>query len=227
MDIKRFLFFSLTAAILVFSAALAKTLPENSSEKIAYITVDDGPTLNTPNMLDTFNRHNAGATFFVLKDRIELYPDYIRRMENEGFAIGLHGVSHSLDIYSTPTSPLTEMNQCSDALYKLIGRRTKLIRTPYGSKPNLTDRQRELLSTAGYKLFDWNVDPKDSIGKYVDKNAVLRNLKSGLADLEGPAIILLHDRKSTADALDEILSLIEAEGYEFRTLSDDVAFSGK
>lgn len=218
---KRFFIFALTAAILIFSAALGKSAPQS---KVAYITIDDGPTLNTPNIIACLKSHGAGAAFFVLKNRIELYPDYIRQMENEGFTIGLHGVSHSMEIYAAPTSPLNEMNETNDALYRLIGRRSKLVRTPYGSNPNLTERQRQLLETAGYKIFDWNVDPRDSIGEVVDKAAVLRNLKEGLKKAGSPAVILLHDRKSTANALDEILSLIEAEGYELKNLTENITF---
>ena len=218
---KRSVFFALTAAILIFSSLLGESAPQS---KIAYITIDDGPTLNTPDIIDCLKRHNAGATFFVLKDRIDMYPDYIWKMENEGFAIGLHGVSHSEGIYATPTSPLQEMNETGDALYRLIGRRSNLVRTPYGSKPNLSDRQRSLLETAGYKIMDWNVDPRDSIGKTVDKNVVLSNLKAGLDKAGSPAVILLHDRKSTANALEEILTLVEAEGYEMRNLTGKEKF---
>ncbi len=203
-------FLCLTAAIVIFSSLMGRGAAE---EKVAYVTFDDGPTLNTPNIIDCLERHGAGAAFFVLKDRIELYPDFIRKMEQGGFTIGLHGVSHSLDIYSEPARPLREMNQTADALYGVIGRRSSLVRTPYGSRPNMSDRQRELLEAAGYEILDWNVDPRDSIGSVVDRTTVLRNLKSGLEKAGSPAVILLHDRKSTANALDEILSLIEAEGY--------------
>lgn len=221
LSLKRFFIFALTALILLFSAALGESAPKN---KVAYVTFDDGPTLNTPKILDCLRSHNAGATFFVLKDRIELYPDFIKRMDAEGFAIGLHGVSHSTEIYATATGPLNEMNETGDALFRLIGRRSSIVRTPYGSKPNLSDRQRQLLETAGYKIYDWNVDPRDSIGAVVDKGAVLRNLKEGLKKAGDTAVVLLHDRKSTTDALDEILSIIEAEGYELKNLDEDVEF---
>lgn len=218
---RRFAFFALAAAIILFSV-IVNSAP--APKKVAYITIDDGPTLNTPNIIDTLKRHKAGAAFFVLKDRIETYPDYIKMMECGGFTIGLHGVSHNGNIYAAPTSPLNEMNETNEALYKLLGRRSMVVRTPFGSKPNLTDRQRELLETAGYKIFDWNVDPRDSIGKIVDKEAVLRNLKEGLEDAGPTAVILLHDRKSTADNLERILTLIEEAGYEFGTLDEDTVF---
>ena len=218
---RRFVFFAMAAAIIIFSVIVNGAAPQ---KKVAYITIDDGPTLNTPNIIETLKRHNAGAAFFVLKDRIETYPDYIRMMENEGFTIGLHGVSHNGDIYATPTSPLNEMNETNDALYKLLGRRSIVVRTPFGSKPNLTDRQRSLLETAGYKIYDWNVDPRDSIGKVVDRTTVLRNLRSGLEKAGPTAVILLHDRKSTSEALDEILALIEAAGYSLETLTENTEF---
>ncbi len=216
---KRF-FMLAAAAVLVFSSFIGKGAPQN---KVAYITIDDGPTLNTPYIIDCLKRRGAGATFFVLKERIELYPDYIKKMENEGFGIGLHGVSHSMDIYSSPTRPLSEMNETNDALYRLIGRRSALARTPYGSRANLSERQLKLLNTAGYRMVDWNVDPRDSVGAIIDKTAVLKNLKTGLDEVGSPAVILLHDRKSTAAALEEILELLEAEGYELRTLTENSA----
>ncbi len=218
---RRFLFFAMAAAIILFSVIVNGAAPQ---KKVAFITIDDGPTLNTPNIIETLKAHKAGAAFFVLKDRIETYPDYIRMMENEGFTIGLHGVSHNGDIYATPTSPLNEMNETNDALYRLLGRRSMVVRTPFGSKPSLTDRQRELLTAAGYCIFDWNVDPRDSIGAVVDKEAVLRNLKEGLEDAGPTAVILLHDRKSTADNLDRILTLVEEAGYEFGTLDENTVF---
>ncbi len=218
---RRFVFFSLAAMIIVFSVIVDGAAPE---KKVAYITIDDGPTLNTPHIIETLRNHNAGAAFFVLKDRIETYPDYIKMMESAGFTVGLHGVSHNGDIYATPTSPLTEMNETNEALYKLVGHRSRVVRTPYGSKPNLTDRQRQLLETAGYKIFDWNVDPRDSIGAVVDRSAVLRNLQSGLEEAGPTAVILLHDRKSTSEALDEILSVVESAGYEFGTLDENTTF---
>ncbi len=215
---KRSVILGLTAAIILFSASIAGTAPQ---KKVAYITIDDGPTLNTPRIMDALKRHNAGAVFFVLKDRIEAYPDYIRMMEYEGFAIGLHGESHSIDIYSEPTRPLLEMNRTNEALYSLLGRKSDLVRTPYGSRGNLSQRQRQLLETSGFKIIDWNVDPRDSVGKVIDKDQVLRNLKAGLDSAGTPAIVLLHDRKSTADNMDQLLSLIEAAGYTMETLTGD------
>ena len=49
----------LIALLMLILGAGAKETP-----KIAYITFDDGPTLNTPNIIKTLNKYNAYATFF-------------------------------------------------------------------------------------------------------------------------------------------------------------------
>ena len=53
--------FLLVSAIIIFGTVFAK-----DDLKKAYITFDDGPTLNTPTIVSILNKHNAKATFFVL-----------------------------------------------------------------------------------------------------------------------------------------------------------------
>ena len=89
-------------ALAALSAVICAMIPmlfgavAADAPRVAYITFDDGPTLNTPNIINTLDKYNAKATFFVLEERIVLYPDYIKQIINSGNAIGLHGVSHSL-----------------------------------------------------------------------------------------------------------------------------------
>ena len=116
-------------ALAALSAVICAMIPmlfgavAADAPRVAYITFDDGPTLNTPNIINTLDKYNAKATFFVLEERIVLYPDYIKQIINSGNAIGLHGVSHSLAIYSSPLSPLNEMEKTNKSLEALTGRR--------------------------------------------------------------------------------------------------------
>ena len=82
-------------------------------QKVLYITFDDGPTLNTPNIVDTLEKYDAKATFFVLEERIIQYPDFIKKIYYSKNALGLHGVSHSEAIYQSPDSPLQEMEKAN------------------------------------------------------------------------------------------------------------------
>lgn len=194
---------------------------EAGKEKTVYITFDDGPTHNTPQILDTLAKYNAKATFFVLENRITENPDYMKRIMAEGHAIGLHGISHDVNvIYSSPSEPLYEMNRANETLYNTLGFKTKLIRTPYGSYPYMTHEQYLILSAAAYNLWDWTVDPRDSVGT-PSATTVLSNIKRDLKGNDFP-IVLLHDRKSTAKNLDAILSFFASRGYIFKTIDENM-----
>lgn len=197
-------------------------IASTNTEKVVYITFDDGPTPNTPLILDTLKKYNAKATFFLIDDRISSYPDYVKRINAEGHSIGLHGVSHNVNtIYSSPSEPLLEMNKENENLYGILGFRTSLIRTPYGSYPYMSYEQYKILSSANYKIWDWTVDPRDSVGSVPSVEKMLSRIKNDLKGNEIP-IVLLHDRKSTAKSLDSILSFFSSQGYKFEVIKEDM-----
>ncbi len=110
-----------------------------SKSKVAYITFDDGPNKYTPKILDLLKKYDMKATFFLLEDRINAYPEIVKRILNEGHSIGLHGQSHEKTVfYANNSSALNEMNSTNHTLKDLIGYNIKLVRVPYGSKPRLT-----------------------------------------------------------------------------------------
>lgn len=212
------------ALILIIAAVLSLVVAASSinyDDKIVYITFDDGPTNNTPKILDTLAKYNAKATFFVLEDRIGQYPEYMQRLVAEGHSIGLHGISHDVNvIYSSPSEPLYEMNLANETLYNTLGFKTHLVRTPYGSYPYMSYEQYKILCAADYKIWDWTVDPRDSVGT-PDISTMLSKIKQDIKGNNHP-IILLHDRKSTANNLDTILSYLVSQGYRFETIDEQM-----
>ena len=66
----------------------------NEAKKVA-ITFDDGPNpVYTPKLLDGLKERDVKATFFVIGEEAELYPEIIERMAKEGHEIGNHTYSH-------------------------------------------------------------------------------------------------------------------------------------
>jgi len=202
----------LFAAALLLPLFLFLQIVFAKEEKVVYITFDDGPTLNTPQILKTLEEYGAKATFFVLEERIIQYPDYIKQIHHSSNALGLHGVSHSERIYYTPTSPLEEMEKTNSSLKFLLGEGSPLVRVPFGSSYKLTKEQAKNLTDRGYIIWDWNVDPRDSVGKIVPEK-VMANLRRDLGKCKGTPVILLHDRKSTAQLLPQMLEYLTEEGY--------------
>ena len=211
--------YMMAAALLLPLMLFLQHVFAKESEKVIYITFDDGPTLNTPEIVDTLDRYGAKATFFVLEERIIQYPDYIKKIYHSGNSLGLHGVSHSEAIYYTPTSPLEEMQRTDKSLRSVLGKGSRLVRVPFGSSYKLTGQQAKNLADNGYLIWDWNVDPRDSVGKIIPEK-VMANLRRDLLRCKTTPVILLHDRKSTAKLLPYMLEYLKSEGYKMLAISE-------
>ncbi|QXM05090.1 polysaccharide deacetylase family protein [Crassaminicella indica] len=182
--------------------------------KIVYITFDDGPSIYTEKILNILNQYNAKATFFMLSDRIRIYKSVVRKLINEGHSVGLHGVSHNVrKIYRSPNTVVSEMNICNTSLQKVAGIKTNLIRVPYGSVPYMTSSYRKAVKRAGYKMWDWNVDSRDSLRKNISPNVIINNVKKQVKRHRVP-VILLHERSTTVKALPQILKYLQKNGYK-------------
>jgi peptidoglycan/xylan/chitin deacetylase (PgdA/CDA1 family) len=143
--------------IFTFSPPKKYTDP-SKNKKVAYLTFDDGPNSVTPEILDILNRYNVKAVFFVVGKNIYNYDSIMRRIYAEGHVVGLHSYTHVKNVfYASPEAMLKELTDCNAALYKTIKKRTRLVRTPYGSKPDLTAAERDTLAENGYRFWDWNV----------------------------------------------------------------------
>jgi peptidoglycan/xylan/chitin deacetylase (PgdA/CDA1 family) len=97
-------------------------------------------------------------------------------------------------------------------LQEVTGTKTNLIRVPYGSAPYMTKPYRKAVEIAGYKMWDWNVDSRDSLGENISPSIVIRNVKNQVKKQKTP-VILLHERSTTVQALPEILKYLKENGY--------------
>ncbi|KXZ20786.1 polysaccharide deacetylase [Bacillus nakamurai] len=197
----------------------------DTGKKTVYLTFDDGPSPYTDRLLDVLKAHGAKATFFMLAPRMNEYKHSVQRAKQEGIALGLHGVTHDNKLfYQTPTSPLKEMQQGRATLQAITGVKTDLVRTPYGSKPSLTDAQIKNLEKGGFVYWDWTIDSED--WKYKNAQYVPEVLNQ-LAYLESshtsrPLVILMHDLPATVHALPSLIQQLKAKGYSFDVLTDQM-----
>jgi cellulose synthase/poly-beta-1,6-N-acetylglucosamine synthase-like glycosyltransferase/peptidoglycan/xylan/chitin deacetylase (PgdA/CDA1 family) len=193
------------------------------------LTFDDGPDPTwTPQVLDVLERHGVPATFFVLGSRVAENPALTRRMHREGHEIGSHTYSHR-DVTDLGDLELRlQLSLTQTALAGSAGITTSLFRPPYSSTVQaVTDEQRDQLvdiADDGYLVVLSDLDSRDWTRPGVDE--IVDNATP--APGEG-AIILLHDgggdRSQTVEALDRLITRLEAQGVTFRTVSDVVAGS--
>ncbi|MBP3889526.1 MAG: polysaccharide deacetylase [Cellulosilyticum sp.] len=192
------------------------------SSRILYLTFDDGPSEYTNELLDLLNKHHMKATFFMLDAEMQRNPEVVKRMINEGHAVGVHGVTHEKEtFYCGVFGPVKEMDQANDTLQSISGQRTVLARTPYGSSPYLTKKQREALDSRHYILWDWNIDSRDWSYRNPQKtfNHTIKDLGKMQKD---PKVILFHDIKSVIETMTLFIDWMEQNDYTSEAITSDL-----
>lgn len=211
-----------TAPGLAMKYRIFKTEPA----KIAYLTIDDGPSSNTVRILKTLQNERVKATFFVIGRQVEQYPELLKQAFEQGNAIGNHTYSHIYaEIYKSPEGYLANIKKNEDLIYKLIGIRPQIIRTPGGTQGNFHIRYYNAVDAADYLVYDWNVSTGDAAAPLVPADQIVRNIMEQVPGKDR-VIILMHDapgKTTTADALPRIIQFLKQQGYEFGVLTPEVA----
>jgi peptidoglycan/xylan/chitin deacetylase (PgdA/CDA1 family) len=175
------------------------------------LSFDDGPNPDsTPAILAALHSRGVPATFFLIGERIERYPQLAARIVAEGHQVGNHSYSHPRMVLEHPRAYAREIDR-TDRLIRSLGYRGTIdFRPPYGQKlvvlPWLLAR-RHTLSVL------WNVDSRDWIE--TDPDRIARRV---VGQVRPGSIVLLHDLPRTAKALPQILDGLQRRGYSFRTV---------
>lgn len=181
------------------------------------LTFDDGPhPENSPKLLDILKKHGAKATFFVLGGYVEKYPELARRMREEGHEIGNHSWSHPHLLSKDFTEIRQELESTSDVVAQAIGEKPRVFRPPFiETSPTL---ENWIFEQTGLKSILLSVDSED----WKDQDGTVT--RQNILDRAAPgAIVLAHERASTADVLDEVLAELKARGFRFVTVSELIA----
>ena len=211
-------------------ADAAAAEPAEDDEKIkVYLTFDDGPSKNTPEILDILKKHGIHATFFVngpASENPKLKPLY-KQIVDEGNAIGMHSYSHRYsEIYSSAEAFETDLDKIHSLIYNETGIDTKLYRFPGGSGNTVSKIPMgafaNILHGRGYEYYDWNLYPGDRTGQSYPKDAIVSGVLDNIGEYRS-AMILLHDSEahdSTVDALAEIVEELMDLDVEFCVIDD-------
>lgn len=200
---------------------ISRSYPEvlfnvDTSEKIIALTIDDAPTrVETPQILDILKEFNATATFFCIGYNM-MYEDrdksILRRMRDEGHEIGNH-MSYDDPSYKLEDAEFKKQFTHVDSLIEEVNaeRTTKWFRPGHGF---FTRKMLDVVGGFGYKTALGDVYPHDPMIKLPSVNSyyVVNRVHPG-------AIVILHNRPWTMDALCSLLPQLKEMGYTITTLS--------
>ena len=185
--------------------------PSKSYGKVVYLTIDDGPSEYTDEIIKILNDNNVKATFFMINPNMQAYPQQVKNIVSNGNTAGFHSVSHDIHkLYATDNSAKEEFDINQKTFKEIIGQTSKIIRLPFGSKPYTSRASYNAIVNAGYKLWDWTLDTEDWKST---SPQIVETIKKHTHDTDN-IVLLIHERKQTVAVLDEIIKYFKKEGFE-------------
>lgn len=188
---------------------------EDTRRKV-YLTFDDGPGVNTNEILDILAEYDVKATFFVVGKEDEISKQAIQRIVAEGHSLGMHSYSHKYaQLYESEESFQADFEKQRAFLEDLTGEPCKIYRFPGGSSNTVSDVDMHLfanyLDSQGVVFHDWNIASGDGGRVVLDVDTLVRNSTAGI-ETWNTAVVLLHDsaeKHTTVEALPRIIETIQ------------------
>lgn len=207
----------LIAGKYVSSASVSKKLPiysvQTDEKKIA-ITFDAAWTnQDTDQLIKILKKHSAKATFFIVGDWAEKFPESVKAFHNAGHTIANHSDTHKAFSKCSREEIQSEIVNCNKKLEAITGDKITLLRAPSG---DYTDQSMEVAKALEMETIQWNVDSLDYTGLSVEE--IVQRV---LSRTENGSIVLFHNGvDNTAEALDKILTELSARDYAFVSVDD-------
>jgi peptidoglycan-N-acetylglucosamine deacetylase len=149
------------------------------------LTFDDGPDPQwTPRLLDLLRGLGARATFFPIAARAAAHPRIVKRIRDEGHAIGLHCDQH---VRHSERDEAWLARDTDAALRRLarLGIRPAVWRTPWG---DTAPWSTQIASDRDLRLVGWTADTHDWRGDSGPE--MFEATRDALTD---GAVVLAHD----------------------------------
>jgi peptidoglycan/xylan/chitin deacetylase (PgdA/CDA1 family) len=191
---------------------------EKKTNKMVALTFDDGPDkIYTDKVLDILKTYKVKGTFFVIGERVKQYPGVIKRIVQEGHALGNHSWSHSQLTKLNKEKIRQEIVKTDTAIREITGFTPTPVRPPYGATSSQIKKEIQAL---GHTQALWNVDTRD----WATDSSVADILKTVKSSSGNKITVLMHSgggkRDKTLKALPQVIEHYRSQGYTFVTMSE-------
>ena len=166
-----------------------------------------------PQLIRILDEYNVKATFFVVGDWCDKYPESVRALHDAGHEIGSHSDTHADMTRLDRAGMIREIQDSADKIEAITGERPILFRTPSGAY-NAT--VVEVIEQQGFYPIQWDCDSLDY------KNPSASEMQARIfKKLRAGSILLFHSgAKNTPAALPQIIEAIEEHGYRIIPVSE-------
>lgn len=168
------------------------------------LTFDDGPTGNTPALLDALVRNGLRATMFNEGRYAEADPAGVRAQIDAGMWVGSHSYSHPRLTELSEAEIGRELSRTQQAIADAGGGTPTLFRPPYGLTNSTV---RAVAAEHGLREILWDVSTEDWSGVSVDA------IVQAHGELTDAQVILMHDGPpNTVAAIPRIAEMLAGRG---------------
>lgn len=227
---------NLALAFLIVSVGFVCLYPEEQSVPIEYSEENvyrrgaygsDGVSLmfnvyeNTDvvyQILKVLERHEAKATFFVGGSWADDNAQCLKDILSFGHELGNHGYFHKDHDKLGKEKNKEEISVCNDYVELVCGKKMTLFAPPSGA---YNDDTKRAVKELGMKMILWSKDTVD----WRDRNAAIIYTRA-TKNVTGGDFVLMHPKKETADALDDILRYYEKHALRAITVSENLQIGG-
>ena len=189
------------------------------SKPMVALTFDDGPDVQVDSILmDELEKVNGRATFFVVGQRVEKFPEDIKNTVERGHEVANHSYDHDIHLSKKGVDYIrNEFDKTDQAVMNAAGVSPALVRLPGGNY------SADVKTAVSKPLIFWSIDTEDWRSRDAEKTkqSVLTQVKDG-------DIVLMHALYlSTAEACKAIIPELTARGYQLVTVSEMIRFRGQ
>ena len=167
---------------------------------------------DTQQLIDILAKYNVKATFFVVGEWVDKYPESVKALHDAGHEVMNHSNDHAHMTQLSQDQIIADVNACNDKIEAVTGVRPTLIRPPYGE---YDDKVITAIRSMGMEPIQWDVDSLD--WKDLSAGEITKRVVS---KVQPGSIVLFHNAAlHTPEALPGIIEALLQEGYSFVPIS--------
>jgi peptidoglycan-N-acetylglucosamine deacetylase len=185
----------------------------DTDAKLVALSIDDGPTAGTTEILEVLAAHDAHATFFVIGEQVQQHPEPTRQIRAQGHELGHHMMRDEPSIRLSPAAFLADFLKLDSILGGYGG--SRIFRPGSGW---FDQRMVDAAAARGYRTVLGSVYPFDAQLPFPGfaRWYIRRQAAPG-------SILILHDGAErgarTVEVLREVLPELRSEGYRIVPIS--------
>ena len=168
---------------------------------------------DTQLLIDIFDEYGIKATFFVVGDWVEKFPESVKALHDAGHEVMNHSDDHAHFAQLSSNEIIANINACNEKIAAITGITPTLFRAPYGE---YDDNVISTINSMGIHTIQWDVDSLDWKDLSADEiyNRVTTRVQPG-------SIVLFHNAAlHTPEALPSIIEFLIQNGYDIVPVSE-------